>query len=119
MPPRRGAPSFPKNRVRHPTRSPITLRVMTTILSPLRGETRRSGSLRTTKRPPVPRLLSALLALVLLGTASGEEPKGPLANLPSKPGAHVEKIKALGDNEWLNLGPPTADPKWGKARGRS
>lgn len=45
--------------------------------------------------------------------------KGPLASLPSKPGAHLEKIKALGDNEWVNLGAPTADPKWGKARGRS
>ena len=29
------------------------------------------------------------------------------------------KIKVLGDNEWLNLGSPAADPKWGKARGRS
>jgi hypothetical protein len=43
--------------------------------------------------------------------------KGPLAELPSKPSAHIEKIKALGDNEWLNLGVPAADPKWGKARG--
>src|SRR5215218_1299837 len=48
-----------------------------------------------------------------------EKPKGPLAELPSKPGAHVEKIRALGDNEWLNLGTPAADPKWGRARGRS
>jgi hypothetical protein len=45
--------------------------------------------------------------------------QGPLADLPSKPGPHVEQIKALGDNEWLDLGPPTPDPKWGKARGRS
>ena len=43
----------------------------------------------------------------------------PLAGLPSKPGPHVEKIRALGDNEWLNLGKPAADPKWGSARGRS
>jgi len=43
--------------------------------------------------------------------------KGPLAELPSKPGAHIEKIKAMGDNQWLNLGVPAADPKWGKARG--
>ncbi len=48
-----------------------------------------------------------------------EKRTGPLATLPSKPGPHVEKIKALGDNEWLNLGAPAADPKWGKARGRS
>ena len=48
-----------------------------------------------------------------------QEKKGPLADLPSKPGAHIEKIKAMGDNEWLNLGVPAADPKWGKARGSS
>jgi hypothetical protein len=48
-----------------------------------------------------------------------QEKKGPLADLPSKPAAHIEKIKAMGDNEWLNLGVPAADPKWGKARGSS
>lgn len=48
-----------------------------------------------------------------------QEKKGPLAELPSKPGPHIEKIKALGDNEWLELGSPVADPKWGKARGSS
>ena len=48
-----------------------------------------------------------------------QDKKGPLAELPSKPGAHVEKIKALGDNGWLKLGAPAADPKWGKARGSS
>src|SRR3954465_9452885 len=68
----------------------------------------------------MPRLLTAPLLLIALGaSASADEPKGPLAGLPSKPGAHVEKIKALGDDEWLNLGTPAADPKWGKARGRS
>jgi hypothetical protein len=77
-----------------------------------------------------------LFALTLLGClalcaapAGGEEPagarpgkgkrQGPLAELPSRPGAHVEKVKALGDDEWLDLGAPAADPKWGKARGRS
>jgi hypothetical protein len=46
--------------------------------------------------------------------------RGSLKDLPSKPtGAHLAKIKALGDNEWLDLGSPQADPKWGKARGRS
>ncbi len=44
---------------------------------------------------------------------------GPLAGLPSAPGPHIEKIKTLGDNEWVDLGPPAADPKWGRARGRS
>jgi len=47
------------------------------------------------------------------------ERKGPLAGLPSAPGPTVEKLKALGDNAWLNLGAPAADPKWGKGRGRS
>jgi hypothetical protein len=47
------------------------------------------------------------------------ERKGPLAGLPSKPGPHVDKIRALGDNEWLNLGSPAPDPKWGRALGRS
>ena len=52
-------------------------------------------------------------------TVFAQDKKGPLAELPSKPGAHIEKIKAMGDNEWLNLGVPAADPKWGKARGSS
>ncbi len=45
--------------------------------------------------------------------------KGPLATMPSQPGPHIGKIKALGDDAWLDLGEPTADPKWGHARGRS
>src|SRR5262249_26062841 len=45
--------------------------------------------------------------------------EGPLKELPSKPGPHVEKIRKLGDNEWLELGQPAPDPKWGRARGRS
>src|SRR3954453_12729716 len=65
--------------------------------------------------------LAALAAPV--GLRAGAEPekkrKGPLAGLPSKRGAHLGKIEALGDNEWLDLGAPAADPKWGKARGRS
>jgi hypothetical protein len=84
------------------------------------------------------RLLTVLLLLGTFSTIAGfsqrgvigagdgvpAEPKpaqskGPLAELPSQPGAHLEKIKALGDNQWLNLGAPAADPKWGKARGRS
>jgi hypothetical protein len=47
------------------------------------------------------------------------KPKGILAAPPSQPGPHIEKIKALGDNQWLNLGSPAADLKWGRARGRS
>ncbi len=45
--------------------------------------------------------------------------EGLLKGLPSKPGPHVEKIRKLGDNEWLELGQPAADPRWGRARGRS
>jgi len=59
-----------------------------------------------------------LVALFSL-TAFAQDKKGLLAELPSKPGAHIEKIKALGDNQWLHLGVPAPDPKWGKARGSS
>ncbi|MFO7898989.1 MAG: hypothetical protein R6V58_08005 [Planctomycetota bacterium] len=46
--------------------------------------------------------------------------RGPLKDLPSKPtGEHLAKVKALGDNQWVNLGSPAPDPKWGKAAGRS
>lgn len=44
---------------------------------------------------------------------------GPLAGLPSSPGAHIEKLMALGDDEWLRLGAPDPDPKYGRALGRS
>ena len=40
-----------------------------------------------------------------------------LAALPSEPGPHIEKIRAMGDNEWLDLGAPTPDPTWGLRRG--
>ncbi len=68
-------------------------------------------------------------AAVLLGgwaragqpPAAATSPSGGnrLATLPSRAGEHVARIKALGDNEWLILGTPSADPKWGVARGRS
>ena len=58
------------------------------------------------------RIIAAIAATV---TASAEV---PLANLPSKTGEHIAKIQALGDVEWIELGSPAADPKWGKARGR-
>jgi hypothetical protein len=63
--------------------------------------------------------LAAFLSTSLIAPAQDQKATGPLAALPSKPGAHIEKIKALGDNEWLNLGAPAADPQWGKARGSS
>src|SRR5262245_22175280 len=65
-------------------------------------------------------LVVGLGLLLAPAVFADEKPfKGPLAEVPSKPGPHIEKIKALGDNEWLNLGSPAPDPKWGKARGRS
>jgi hypothetical protein len=64
-------------------------------------------------------LKAVVLGWAVLPGASLGSAAGPLADLPSKPGAHVEKIKALGDNEWLNLGAPATDPRWGRARGRS
>lgn len=68
-----------------------------------------------------PRLAALLAAFVPAALLAADPPKakGPLADLPSRPGPHVEKIQALGDNEWLSLGAPAADPKWGSARGRS
>src|SRR5262249_38632190 len=61
------------------------------------------------------------LAPLAFATPNGRaaEPASPLADLPSNPRPHIEKIKALKDNEWLNVGSPAADPKWGKGRGRS
>jgi len=46
-------------------------------------------------------------------------PAGPLAGLPSPPGPHIAQIQALGNDAWLELGTPAADPMWGVARGRS
>jgi hypothetical protein len=51
--------------------------------------------------------------------ARGGERSGPLAALPSEPGPHIEKVKALGDGQWIDLGRPAPDPKWGQGRGRS
>src|ERR1700678_2160536 len=62
-------------------------------------------------------IMAAFFSMGLTGLAQETAKNGLLADLPSKPGKHIEKIKGLGDNEWLNLGVPAADPKWGKARG--
>ncbi len=48
-----------------------------------------------------------------------ELPDGPLAGLPSEPGPHIADIEALGDGEWLALGAPTADPRFGVGFGRA
>src|SRR5262249_17841770 len=72
------------------------------------------------------------LGFVLLAAAAGggarqsEPPKDrqtdtpvPLAGLPSASGPQGAKSKGLADDAGLDLGSPAADPKWGKARGRS
>ena len=64
----------------------------------------------------------ALLASAVSFAGEGGAGGNPLARLPSPPGAHLEKLKALGDNTWIILGQAAADPAWGKegvARGRS
>jgi hypothetical protein len=74
-----------------------------------------------TKRLPLSILLillkAALLAAGPAGAAEPEARTGPLAALPSEPGEHIAKIRALGDGQWLSLGAPKADPKWGVAYG--
>ncbi|MBE7467302.1 MAG: hypothetical protein HS116_27830 [Planctomycetes bacterium] len=62
---------------------------------------------------------AALLGAEQAKTQSPVERKGVLAALPSSPGPHMQKIMALGDGEWVNLGKPAPDPKWGQGRGRS
>ena len=61
------------------------------------------------------------VVLAFTSAARADEPaaKAPLANLPSEAAPHIEKIKALGDGEWLNLGAPAPDPTYGPAPGRS
>jgi len=69
------------------------------------------------------RKAAAVLTSALFASAAWPvekmERKGVLAGLPSPAGPTVEKVKALGDNEWLNLGSPAPDPRWGTAYGRS
>src|SRR5688500_10148851 len=52
------------------------------------------------------RMRWGLFLLIGLGSAAAladeaARPRGPLAAMPSEAGPHIEKIKALGDNEWL------------------
>ncbi len=75
----------------------------------------------------VSRLVLSLIAAAAVAGAlaprgaslAGEEAVGPLAKLPSAPGPHLEKVKALGDGQWVNLGKPAPDPKWGLGYGRA
>lgn len=64
-------------------------------------------------------VMTSILTLGVGLVGSAQESRGPLAGLPGKPGSHIDRIKALEDNSWLELGPPAPDPKWGRARGRS
>ena len=64
-------------------------------------------------------LAGAALAAEPVAEAKKPDAKGPLASLPSAPGAHIEKLRALGDDSWLDLGKPAPDPKWGMGHGLS
>ena len=81
--------------------------------------------MRMMMRTTVGVLLGALAATAASAAPDAAEPttkvarEGPLAGLPSAPGPHIEKIRALDNNEWVNLGAPAPDPKWGRAPGRS
>ena len=59
-----------------------------------------------------------VLTLPLAAGEDGSGRKGPLKGLPSAEGPHIAKIKAMGDNSWLNLGVVPDDPEWGVAKGR-
>jgi hypothetical protein len=63
--------------------------------------------------------IAAVSAAALAADPPAKIVRGPLAGVPSQPGPHIARIEAIPDNTWLELGPPAADPKWGRARGRS
>ncbi|MGH6693458.1 MAG: hypothetical protein ACREF4_22540, partial [Gammaproteobacteria bacterium] len=58
-----------------------------------------------------------ILATTFLLALAQDEP--PLKGLPSAAGPHAAAIRDIGDNQWLDLGAPAPDPKWGRAPGRS
>ena len=73
--------------------------------------------------------LTLVLALAITSIALAAPPptsqspkverKGPVATMPSAPGPHIEKIKAMAGDSWLELGQAAPDPKWGHGRGRA
>lgn len=68
------------------------------------------------------RLLPFTIVIIVVSSTAADEKSarnGALADLPSPPGPHVAKIKAMKDGEWLLLGAPAPDPKWGPAPGRA
>jgi hypothetical protein len=65
------------------------------------------------------RKLTLLITVFLIGETAAQISPNPLAGLPSAPGSTIAQIQALGDNAWLDLGAPEADPDWGRAYGRA
>lgn len=65
------------------------------------------------------RLVLILTACAFPSAPFAADGTGALSKLPSAPGPHLAKIKALGDAAWINLGKPKPDPKWGPAWGRA
>jgi len=63
--------------------------------------------------------MAAVLSCTVSAADTQAERKGPLKDLPSPEGPHIAKIKAMGDNSWLELGQPSPDPKWGEGLGRA
>ena len=93
-------------------------RPRTAILTPvLRIDVPTDGAVRPLIQGMPTRLIATLCVLFALPSIAFCD--NPLADLPSKPGPHVARICAMGDDAWLELGKPQADPKWGTARGRS
>ncbi len=94
-------------------------------------------ALSSRRRPQLIPVACLLLAVAVCASPGAAKPTGedetaktaastkpppvssPLAGLPSKPGPQVELIRGMGPDAWLELGPPAADPQWGRARGRS
>jgi hypothetical protein len=64
----------------------------------------------------------AMIGLLMYAASTGAEEtslKETLARLPSAEGKHVQAIRDLKPGEWLELGMAAADPKYGRAYGRS
>jgi hypothetical protein len=81
------------------------------------------GDVRRTELAFVLALLSvAPHALDADSGQRGQEAKGLLQSLAKTPGPHIERIKAMGDNSWINLGqaaPCSRFPRKKVARGRA
>lgn len=63
--------------------------------------------------------LSLILLLVAARLPAEEGAKKPWSGMPSSPGEHIAKIKAMPADSWLELGAPAPDERYGRARGRS